>query len=389
MKPDYKLLIRYLRENEKVNNKKLVIISEKTKTANQFEFSQGKNLITSDKNTVGKSTLVKMILWAFGCKPKLDSSWIAIRAKTAIIFTIDRSEYCILRDGSEIKIRRGHDKYEVYPTISGQYSECVANMLSFNPIFKLKNSDDHAIATPDGYFMAYYLDQECWTKAWKSLEGLMHFNNATPDLVKTHSGLLTSEFFECKIEELNTLERRKEIEIVNEQYHSALDIVHKECGAHDESTFTIDEDLFALQNVEITRTLEGLQIQQSELWSNLTKLYSRRNHLRKHISIEERNIKALSKDYTYATSLEHIIHCPVCNSTVVNDVVERSGLMADRESCERILVSHKKELERIEEEITKQQAIHEDVTQLLHFILLFLANQRFVFLICFTVFYKF
>ena len=30
-----------------------------------------------------------------------------------------------------------------------------------------------------------------------------------------------------------------------------------------------------------------------------------------------------------------------------------------------------------------------DLTQLLRFILVFLANQRFVFLICFTVFYKF
>ena len=29
------------------------------------------------------------------------------------------------------------------------------------------------------------------------------------------------------------------------------------------------------------------------------------------------------------------------------------------------------------------------LTQLLRFILVFLANQRFVFLICFTVFYKF
>ena len=34
-------------------------------------------------------------------------------------------------------------------------------------------------------------------------------------------------------------------------------------------------------------------------------------------------------------------------------------------------------------------AVRTPLTQLLRFILVFLANQRFVFLICFTVFYKF
>ena len=36
-----------------------------------------------------------------------------------------------------------------------------------------------------------------------------------------------------------------------------------------------------------------------------------------------------------------------------------------------------------------KKGLCEPLTQLLRFILVFLANQRFVFLICFTVFYKF
>ena len=43
-------------------------------------------------------------------------------------------------------------------------------------------------------------------------------------------------------------------------------------------------------------------------------------------------------------------------------------------------------LEEIEQAIN---TLHKELTQLLRFILVFLANQRFVFLICFTVFYKF
>lgn len=43
-----------------------------------------------------------------------------------------------------------------------------------------------------------------------------------------------------------------------------------------------------------------------------------------------------------------------------------------------------------ENEMNFSQIVDEAaLTQLLRFILVFLANQRFVFLICFTVFYKF
>ena len=41
------------------------------------------------------------------------------------------------------------------------------------------------------------------------------------------------------------------------------------------------------------------------------------------------------------------------------------------------------------EEISEKTKEIQSLTQLLRFILVFLANQRFVFLICFTVFYKF
>lgn len=340
--------------------KRLVIVSEKTKTANQFEFNQGKNLITSDKNTVGKSTLVKMIMWAFGCKPKFDATWKAMEARTAITFAIDRSEYTIIRDGSQIQIRKGREKFESYTKISGAYSEKIANLLMFKPNFKIKSSDNYSVATPDGYFMAYYLDQECWTKAWSSLEGLMHFDKAIPDLVKTHSGLLTSDYFECQIEELNALEKKKEIESIKEQYHNALDIVSKECSISP-SIVTIDSDLLVLQNTEITKTLAHLQEQQTELWNKLTKLYTRKNHLQTQVLLEEANIASLAEDYNFANALNHIIHCPVCNSVVKNDVVEKSGLIADRVSCERILEAHKNEIEKINDELEELQSLYDDV----------------------------
>lgn len=41
--------------------KRLLILSNSTKSANQFEFSETLNLITAADNSVGKSTLVKLL----------------------------------------------------------------------------------------------------------------------------------------------------------------------------------------------------------------------------------------------------------------------------------------------------------------------------------------
>lgn len=54
---------------------KLQILSEKEKKAKIIEFSPTVTILTSDENTVGKSTVVKMVLWVLGCEPKFKDSW--------------------------------------------------------------------------------------------------------------------------------------------------------------------------------------------------------------------------------------------------------------------------------------------------------------------------
>ena len=54
---------------------KIWILSDIEKSGNAFIFSPRINLITSKDNSVGKSSLVKTILWTFGCQPYFDSDW--------------------------------------------------------------------------------------------------------------------------------------------------------------------------------------------------------------------------------------------------------------------------------------------------------------------------
>ena len=55
---------------------KLTILSKDKNKGNQFVFNDGINLILSDKNSAGKTTLLNLIYSALGCVVKFKDEWI-------------------------------------------------------------------------------------------------------------------------------------------------------------------------------------------------------------------------------------------------------------------------------------------------------------------------
>lgn len=331
----------------KLTINKLIIISDEAKKANVFEFGSGKNLITSNQNTVGKTTLVKMILSAFGCKPAFNSEWKNIRAKSVLEFNIDETKYTLQRNGNQMALRKGKGKKNVYSKISGDYSQQLADILCFKPIFKLSNSENHQVSYPDGYFMAYYLDQENWKEAWKSLEGLAAFDSYKKNLVKAHAGLLTSEYFDWYNNELLAQDKKKEEEKRLNIFENSVITVQNECNIKaDVNSF--DSDEFKRKSEELRTKLSDLQVKQSELWSSLSVQYNRKNHLESQVKLLSVNINELDQDYQYSKKQDHILHCPVCNSIVQNDVLNKASLQVEKQSCENVLESFITEIQEIE-----------------------------------------
>lgn len=77
---------------------KIWILSDLEKTANVFTFGPRMNLITSQKNSVGKSSLVKSILWTFGCEPYFDKLWKDQDISCRVEFTINSDIYILFFD---------------------------------------------------------------------------------------------------------------------------------------------------------------------------------------------------------------------------------------------------------------------------------------------------
>lgn len=341
--------------------KQLIIIAENEKKAKRFLFGAGKNLITSDLNTVGKSTLVKMLLWSFGCKPSLDSDWLKLGLKTAVEFSVERTNYIILRQENQMSVKNGHSSWKVFPKITGDYSKLLGDILHFTPIFKMKQSDNHMVSTPDGYFMAYYLDQQCWQEAWNSLSGLDGFDKYKTNLIKAHSGLLTKEFFECQNEELAAQEKRKNEEEVLNKYDNAVRLIYEDC-LPSKSLFTVDPTIFDNQRVVLQDRLLQLQKKQSNLWSRLAKLYSDKHCLEIQIPVIEKNINELKKDYDFSLTLDNVVNCPICNTRISNDVVNRASILSDKGSSEEQLSEVKSKLSELNKSIENLQPEYNSIT---------------------------
>ena len=55
--------------------KELLIVDKKEKKARKIQFKKGINIITSDLNSVGKTSLSLMLLYSFGAKVKFSDKW--------------------------------------------------------------------------------------------------------------------------------------------------------------------------------------------------------------------------------------------------------------------------------------------------------------------------
>ena len=138
--------------------KELLIVDKKEKTARKISFNQGINIITSDLNSVGKTSMSLMLLYGFGAKVKFSDKW-----HLDDIFT----RLTISKDGMDIVIIRYRDTYTIqangerffYPVQKYGYSDKLYELLGLTIKIKDKNADTYSTAVPSLYLLPYFLSQ--------------------------------------------------------------------------------------------------------------------------------------------------------------------------------------------------------------------------------------
>ena len=75
--------------------RRLVLVSDTIKSANQFVFQKRFNLVTGKKNSTGRSSLLKSLFWTLGCEPEFDENWKALDCKALLEFSIEDIIYTV------------------------------------------------------------------------------------------------------------------------------------------------------------------------------------------------------------------------------------------------------------------------------------------------------
>ncbi len=314
--------------------KQLLLLSDTNKLANRFKFGVGKNLITASDNSVGKTTLVKLLLWGLGCEPALDSKWLTLDCRVIVEFCIQDNLFYVRRYKNQIAIKRKEDRsWMEFNKITGEYSMKIAGLLDFKALLPNRSSNMLETPPPAYYFLPFYIDQKkSWSRAWDNFELLGQYDNWKKTIIKYHVGLLSPKYFELSYSKMEKQNHSKNVKDGIDKIDDALEIVSK--YVPNLTLATIEDNKFKEFTDEIRIELKELQTSQEELLDNFTKNQSEKSYLEQQKAISERIIKELEKDYLFAVdNLDSTIECPLCGTIHENSIVNRSSILVDKKQA--------------------------------------------------------
>ena len=332
---------------------RLLVMSDTLKAGNQFQFQNKLNLIKATDNSVGKSTLVKLIFWTLGCDPYFDSTWKNFDCKAKLLFSIDTIDYSVYRYKNQIKFQTEDGKLVEYDKISGDYSLMLNGLLDFKVLLPNKKSNKLESPPPAYYFTPYYIDQKkSWSEAWNNFERLAQYASWKMSVIGFHIGTLTPEYFTIQEKLYENKGQLSELDEELNKLDTATEIINSYVP---ETNSTIVESKFMEMTAEIKENLSSLAKDQEELLDKITFYQGDKSYLSQQIQISRSIISQLEKDYQFA--VENVdfetFECPLCGIEHENSVVNRSSILTDKQIAEEQLINLESENQKLETKIAK------------------------------------
>lgn len=335
----------------------LLLLSNSTRSANRFKFKDRMNLITADDNSVGKSSLVKLIFYALGCETTLDSTWQNLDCKVLLCFEVGNNKFQILRYKNSITLKENDKTKEVFSKITGDYSKRFASIVGFQALLPRSNSDEFILDTPPPayYFVPYYIDQiKSWAKAWDNFENLGQFQDWRKNIIKYHVGLLKPDYFEYEEKVFEKKNKAKLAEVSLNRIQTTLDVV----GSYVPPFLaTIDKEVFSKMTLEIEESLRKLTSQQEEIFGRLSKDEGNKVYLEHQKNISEKIIKELDDDYKF--TIEYLpddeVVCPLCGVVHENSIINRASILTDKQQAESQLENIQNDLDKTCKSLVKNK----------------------------------
>lgn len=195
--------------------KSISIVDYKNQAANKFEFSKRANLITSDENEVGKSSLISSIYYGLGAKvASFAEHWHPEEYIIQIKCSINGRDFTIKRQSNIFTIYDGQ-KFNSFSK-EHDFSTWLQNELGSNMVLIPKKSGKYSLAYVSALLTPFYIDQDySWSALLyqKALTGVEMYQNQPKTIFEYLFGLSNNHIRDLESQIQTLSEQGKEMSI--------------------------------------------------------------------------------------------------------------------------------------------------------------------------------
>lgn len=341
---------------------KIFIHSEVNHKSFLAEFGKKLNVIYG-ANTAGKSTLIQLILFAFGINDnktkliKILSENIFIRLDIAIKKDNENIEYTFVRKDETLFIKDSKtNKVTTYSGIGGNSSvehyklkEFFNNLLSFDLLLETKNGISKAPI--ETIFLPYYVSQDVgWVYLRKSFSNLDFYKNFKEDFLDYYLG----------ITKLEDKEKRKALEIEladkNQKYNFYLNFEKNDTVIENSKLL---DDSFKGKGQEFINDITNRKASLLELENKYVKQSNHLTYNSQRLSV----ISKVSRNHNHQFPGKD--NCPICQQILPIDTKQIYEYYQEENDTIKIKEKIQSENKKIQSELNSMHKKIEELRSLL------------------------
>ena len=208
-----------------------ILIADITeKTARFHKFEKGFNVITSQDNHVGKSSLLKSLYYTMGAEVEFDNVWSKNTKIYVVEFYVDKIKYRVARWQKAFALFSGTELILTTKSVSRDLAKEFEKIFSFAVYMANKKTNKIELAPPAFTFMPYYIDQDRgWSGLYESFSNIDQYKK--PDRIKSlyyHLGIYTRSTVELMAKKDALKDKIEQLKVEEEKIRITIDSLYEE-----------------------------------------------------------------------------------------------------------------------------------------------------------------
>jgi hypothetical protein len=325
----------------------LWLLSERDARARHLTFNPEMNLLAGD-NGMGKSRVVKHLVWALGCEPPkraagdFDSNTVAV-----VALTIGKTQRTFVRQ-NRARAAFDRDGRLILATASAsRWNEYFAEEFDF-PL-KLQRHDDEGfgLAGPSYAMLPFYIDQDGgWGVKWTNFTDLTQFTNWQAAVFNSFSGVKPPAYVR---DQLLRDEASYKLRLAKAQVRVQQTSYDRVVAMLPPESTVIDEALFAEQLKEIAVKAQSLKEEQGVVRADLLMLAQERQQRTAELNTALESERSLVEDLAYLADFadDQQLVCPTCSHVHTTSFHARQTLAVDAHEIHEAAVRLQSSLEKL------------------------------------------